>query len=126
MDWYFTRDKSIRVPGRTLLSVVFRTLCYHAGSVAFGSLIIAIVQTARAILDYIDEQFRSSHSDISQFIMKCCKCCLWCLEKVCTALSFWTELDKVCWALYLVLIVNSILRTMYSILDTSDHRFSSS
>jgi choline transporter-like protein 2/4/5 len=82
VDWYFTRDKSIRLPGRTLLSAVWRTLRYHTGSVAFGSLIIAIVQTARAILDYIDEQFRASQSDIAQFIMKCCKCCLWCLEKV--------------------------------------------
>lgn len=83
VDWYFTRDKTIRLPGRTLIAAVWRTLRYHTGSVAFGSLIIAIVQTARAILDYIDEQFSGSRSDIAQFIMKCCKCCLWCLEKVC-------------------------------------------
>ena len=64
-------------------------------SLIFGALIIAIVQTLREILNYLDKKFKkytksnSIMNSILNSIMNnslnaiicCCKCCLWCLEK---------------------------------------------
>jgi len=77
--WYFTRDKStLRL---TVLRSTYRTLRYHIGSLAFGSLIIAIIQFIRAILYYIKEKTEDRTGPIVTCILRCCMCCFWCLEK---------------------------------------------
>lgn len=57
---------------------------YHLGTVAFGSLIIALIRAVRLVLEYIDRKFKHEieRSYVAKFIMCCCKCCLWCLEKI--------------------------------------------
>jgi len=54
---------------------------YHTGSLAFGSLIIAIIQVIRIILEYIDHKLKGKENKVVKFIICCCKCCFWCLEK---------------------------------------------
>ena len=49
--WYFTMKKS-DLPSLTLWASFKRTF-YHIGTMAFGSLIIAIIQILRTILNYI-------------------------------------------------------------------------
>lgn len=43
-----------------LLTSVWRVAChsYHTGSLAFGSLILAVVQTVRVVLEYLDSKLR--------------------------------------------------------------------
>lgn len=53
---------------------------YHTGTVAFGSLIIAIVRVIRVILEYIDHKLKKFENPFTRFIMCCCKCLFWCLE----------------------------------------------
>lgn len=55
----------------------------HMGTMAFGSLIVAIVQFARLVLAYIDKQTKDlQESNLAlKLAMKCVQCCLWCFEK---------------------------------------------
>jgi solute carrier family 44 (choline transporter-like protein), member 2/4/5 len=60
-----------------------RTLQYHMGSIAFGSLVIAIVQLMRIIMVYITKQAENMGGDsrIKKIILAIINCMLWCLEK---------------------------------------------
>ncbi|XP_020916237.1 choline transporter-like protein 4 isoform X2 [Exaiptasia diaphana] len=82
-SWYFAFHKPDDVPTLPVLSSLWRTLRYHTGSLAFGAAIIAIVQLIRAILEYIDHKLKEYGQDNKavKFILCCCKCCFWCLEK---------------------------------------------
>ncbi|CAM9190959.1 unnamed protein product, partial [Ectocarpus sp. 12 AP-2014] len=79
-SWYFCRDKSTIGSG-TVLSSVKTSLFYHSGTAAFGSLIIAIIKTIRAIVAYIQKKTKDTHNKILQAVLCCVQCCLWCLEK---------------------------------------------
>ncbi|KJE92111.1 choline transporter-like protein [Capsaspora owczarzaki ATCC 30864] len=78
--WYWTRDHK-NLPWFPIIGSLKRALIYHLGSIAFGSLILALVQVARVMLEYIDRQTRTSQSEFVKVIVKCFRCCLWCLEK---------------------------------------------
>ncbi|XP_075834889.1 choline transporter-like protein 4 [Microtus pennsylvanicus] len=77
--WAFHKPKDI--PTFPLSSAFIRTLRYHTGSLAFGALILTLVQIARVILEYIDHKLRGSQNAVARCIICCFKCCLWCLEK---------------------------------------------
>eukprot|EP01137_Pigoraptor_chileana_P013951 Opistho-2@68038 len=76
--YYFQRKN---MPFFPILGAMKRTLIYNLGSLAFGSLLIAIVQLIRAIFEYIDKQTKDKQNLVAKFVMCCCRCCLWCLEK---------------------------------------------
>ncbi|XP_013398047.1 choline transporter-like protein 1 isoform X2 [Lingula anatina] len=78
--WYFHRDKS--QIGYPVLASTGRLIRYHLGTVAFGSLIIAIIQLMRMILAYVEKKLRGRTSKIVDFLLKCLMCCLWCFEKI--------------------------------------------
>ncbi|CAL4118051.1 unnamed protein product, partial [Meganyctiphanes norvegica] len=81
-SWYWCFDKSKDVPTFTIIHSLGRTLRYHVGTLAFGSLIIAVVRMFRTIMEYIDYKVRQhTDSKIAKILMWCCRCCLWCLEK---------------------------------------------
>ena len=67
------------------LLLVFRWLDSYCvkGTIAFGSLIIAILRMIRVILEKVEEKLSQYHQDnkIVKAVMCCCKCCFWCLEK---------------------------------------------
>ena len=83
--WYFCQNKSamgclsMRTP---ILSSLLRLFFFHLGSVAFGSLTIATVQLARAVLMYIDMTLKGRQNKVVEFVLRCLRCCMWCLEKV--------------------------------------------
>ncbi|KAJ2946563.1 hypothetical protein O0L34_g12617 [Tuta absoluta] len=77
--WYWTFKKK-DVPFFALTGGIFRVLIYHLGTVAFGSLIIAIVRVIRVILEYIDHKLKKFDNPLTRCILCCCKCCFWCLE----------------------------------------------
>lgn len=80
-SWYWVFDKS-RVPTFAVTMSLGRTLRYHTGTLAFGSLIIAIVRMIRVILEYIDHKVKEkTDSKVVRALLCCCRCCLWCLEK---------------------------------------------
>ncbi|NXB78818.1 CTL2 protein, partial [Donacobius atricapilla] len=54
---------------------------YHTGSLAFGSLVLAIVQVIRVTLEYLDHRLKAAENKFAKFLLSCLKCCFWCLEK---------------------------------------------
>ncbi|KAJ0410009.1 hypothetical protein ATCC90586_000868 [Pythium insidiosum] len=88
--YYWSREKNSAEMGRFPILYSFKNCFrYHFGSLAFGSLIIAIVQFIRAILLYIDHQTQDIQKSnlIAKVLMKVVQCCLWCLEKCLRFLS---------------------------------------
>ncbi|XP_061715261.1 choline transporter-like 2 isoform X3 [Cydia pomonella] len=77
--WYWTFDKR-KVPFWTLTAAIYRTVCFHLGTVAFGALIIAIVRVIRIMLEYIDHKLKKFDNPFTRCILCFCKCCFWCLE----------------------------------------------
>lgn len=58
------------------------TLRYHLGSAAYGSLIIAIIKTIKAVVEYIKKKASKSGNKILVWIMCIISCLLTCLEKI--------------------------------------------
>ncbi|KAE8281996.1 Choline transporter-like protein 4 Solute carrier family 44 member 4 [Larimichthys crocea] len=77
--WAFTKPDDI--PMFPLTASFIRSLRYHVGSLAFGALILTLVQLVRMILEYIDHKTRAAQNPCARFLMCCLKCCFWCLEK---------------------------------------------
>uniref|UniRef100_A0A4W3I1S4 Choline transporter-like protein n=1 Tax=Callorhinchus milii TaxID=7868 RepID=A0A4W3I1S4_CALMI len=80
-SYYWAFKKPADIPAFPLLASFGRTLRYHTGSLAFGSLILAIVQFIRIILEYLDNKLKGAHNQFAKFVLCCMKCCFWCLER---------------------------------------------
>ncbi|XP_030052905.1 choline transporter-like protein 2 isoform X2 [Microcaecilia unicolor] len=80
-SYYWAFKKPDDMPAFPIFASLGRALRYHTGSLAFGSLILAIVQLIRVILEYLDHQLKSSENACAKFFLCCLKCCFWCLEK---------------------------------------------
>ncbi|XP_053328892.1 choline transporter-like protein 4 [Spea bombifrons] len=77
--WAFHKPKDI--PYFPVSAAFMRTLRYHTGSLAFGALILTIVQLIRIILEYLDHKLKGAQNPCTRFLLCCLKCCFWCLEK---------------------------------------------
>ncbi|KAJ0033763.1 hypothetical protein NQD34_000870 [Periophthalmus magnuspinnatus] len=80
VTYYFTRNKS-QMTSIPILKAMGRTLRYHLGTLAKGSFIITLVKIPRLILMYIHNQLKGKENACARCMLKCCICCLWCLEK---------------------------------------------
>lgn len=80
-SYFWAFDKSKDIPTFPLLAAFWRCFRYHLGTIAFGSLLIAIVQLIRILLEYLDAKLKGSENPAAKFFLKCLKCCFWCLEK---------------------------------------------
>mmetsp|Transcript_33745 Transcript_33745/g.95482 ORF Transcript_33745/g.95482 Transcript_33745/m.95482 type:complete len:789 (-) Transcript_33745:181-2547(-) len=82
--FYWYRGDSSLMPRRTVLRSLGLVFRYHLGSIALGSLILAIIQFVRLLLEYLDR--RTKRLQDTSFLLKwcfcCVKCCMWYLEKV--------------------------------------------
>ncbi|KAJ6233862.1 ctl-like protein [Anaeramoeba flamelloides] len=80
-SWYWTRDKS-NIPGSPVKESFLRNCKYHLGSYAFGSLIIAIIQLLRVILEYTERQMKkaSGENKFVKYLFYAMRCCLKCME----------------------------------------------
>jgi len=78
--WYWRRGRK-RLPSWPVGRAVFYTTVFHLGTVAFGSLIIAVIRMIRLVLEYIEKRIKKFNNELGRCILCCCKGCLWCLEK---------------------------------------------
>eukprot|EP00057_Strongylocentrotus_purpuratus_P015284 XP_011669758.1 PREDICTED: choline transporter-like protein 2 [Strongylocentrotus purpuratus] len=79
--WAYTKPQDI--PAFPLFKSFYRSIRYHLGSIAFGSLIIAIIQIIRVLLEYVEQKLKGKTDNaVVKYIIKCLKCCFWCLEKI--------------------------------------------
>ncbi|XP_062855679.1 choline transporter-like protein 5-B [Trichomycterus rosablanca] len=80
-SYYWALRKPHDIPAFPLAAAFSRTLRYHSGSLAFGALILSIVQFTRILLEYLDHKLKGTHNALVRFLLCCLKCCLWCLER---------------------------------------------
>uniref|UniRef100_A0A8C7UKG9 Choline transporter-like protein n=1 Tax=Oncorhynchus mykiss TaxID=8022 RepID=A0A8C7UKG9_ONCMY len=80
-SYYWALNKPSDIPTFPLSQAFIRTIRYHVGSLAFGALILTLIQIIRIILEYLDHKTRAAQNPCSRFLMCCLKCCFWCLEK---------------------------------------------
>ncbi|XP_067846063.1 choline transporter-like protein 3 [Heptranchias perlo] len=77
---YFNRDKN-NPPSNPILRSISRLFNYHLGTVVKGSFIITLVRIPRIVLLYVHSSLKGKESACARCLVKCCMCCLWCLEK---------------------------------------------
>ncbi|XP_034016128.1 choline transporter-like protein 4 [Thalassophryne amazonica] len=80
-SYYWALNKPRDIPTFPVSASFLRSLRYHIGSLAFGALILTLVQIVRIILEYIDHKTRLAQNACARFLLCCLKCCFWCLEK---------------------------------------------
>ncbi|CAJ0954226.1 unnamed protein product, partial [Mesorhabditis belari] len=94
---YWAVDKNKDLPTFPVLRALTFAIKYNLGSLAFGSLIIAIVKFIRVILDYLDKKAEVTQNQALKWILTCLKCCFWCLEAI---LKFLTKNAYIMMAIY--------------------------
>jgi hypothetical protein len=77
--WYFSKEKR-RIGSSVVLGSTFNTLFYHVGTLAYGSLLIALVQLVRVLLERIRRAIKKANSKIANSVICCCQCCFCVLE----------------------------------------------
>lgn len=78
--WYWTFNKN-NVLTCSLGRSFTNAFVFHLGTVAFGSLIIAIIKMIRTVVSYVESKLKLYDNDLTRCLICMCKCCLWCLEK---------------------------------------------
>ena len=82
--WYYSHGPNqdeTNFPIFRSYKMVFR---YHFGSLAFGSLILAIVQFLQLVVEIFKKQAESSGVDNKcfEYVINCLRCCLQCVERI--------------------------------------------
>uniref|UniRef100_A0A8D3DXN5 Choline transporter-like protein n=1 Tax=Scophthalmus maximus TaxID=52904 RepID=A0A8D3DXN5_SCOMX len=80
-SYYWAKRKHQDIPACPLFSSFSRAVRYHTGSLAFGALILSVVQLLRIILEFLEQKLKGLDNSLSRFLMCCLKCCFWCLDK---------------------------------------------
>jgi hypothetical protein len=81
-SWYFNKEPRRENMGSSpVLRSFVRSIKYHSGSLAFGSLIITIIKIIRLIIEYIREKTKDTDNDAIKCLLKCAACICWCFEK---------------------------------------------
>ena len=83
--WYFTSEKGIEA--NPIRKSFKRGIRYHFGSIAFGSLIIAIVRLIMVWLEVLKKRVESTSTNKTESkcfkcIISCMQCCMGCVGKV--------------------------------------------
>ncbi|CAD8140524.1 unnamed protein product [Paramecium pentaurelia] len=82
--WYFQQGPRAQEGGSNPLSTAIgRFFRYHLGTVAFGSLILAIIEFIRIWLAFLYKQQEEliKKNKFFEYLFKCLMCCMWCFEK---------------------------------------------
>jgi len=81
--WYWTFNKA-ELPSNMLGSSVKRTFRYHLGTVAFGSLLLALVQLLRVVVEYLNDRINNlqAQNRILRSIVWFLRGCFFFLEKL--------------------------------------------
>ena len=81
--WYFTHDSDSKGSASVCKGICW--LCrYHAGSIAFGSLIIAIVTAIKIAFEYYRKQYEKmlgKNNPLTKFIVCCTRYIISCLDR---------------------------------------------
>jgi len=84
--WYF-EHRIEGGPHKPVSKSFYRGIRYHLGSLAFGSLIVAIIRFMMAIVEYIKQKVDATGANekagkIFKCLLSCCQCCLECIARL--------------------------------------------
>ena len=81
--WFFFRDQPSERQRLPVAGSLWRAVRFHLGSLAFGALLVALVQFVRLVFEWVDQQTKrlQQGSETAKVAIKCTRCCLWCLER---------------------------------------------
>lgn len=82
--YYFNSNEKVEGDADVGLGFKFAYM-YHAGSLAFGSFVIALVQFIKIVFMYLAEQAKKASGDNAavRIIVGCAECIIKCVEKIC-------------------------------------------
>ncbi|KAJ7514833.1 hypothetical protein O6H91_23G061500 [Diphasiastrum complanatum] len=82
-SYYWCRGDS-SLASSTMITSLYRAVTYHLGSIALGSLIVAVIQLVRMIFQYLNKKFKKLRSIawLPSITMSCLGCCICALEKI--------------------------------------------
>ncbi|CAK8692414.1 unnamed protein product [Clavelina lepadiformis] len=100
--WFFSRGsgdkhKTCNCKICPTAKPTFYLILYNLGTVALGSMIVAIVQIVHIILGYIHDHLRGRESKFARCILKALSCCMACFEKI---LKYVNRNAYICAAMY--------------------------
>lgn len=77
--WYYSHapGAELSLPIWRSYKMIFR---YHWGSLALGSLLLAIVQFLQLIVELFKRQAEANNNKCMEYVLKCITCCLACVE----------------------------------------------
>jgi hypothetical protein len=81
--WYFSYGNKADDEGKNNMFTAFRWLYrYHLGSIAFGALIIAIMEMVKVTFEYMRRKYSDAIGEniITKMLVCCLRCCIWCLD----------------------------------------------
>jgi hypothetical protein len=78
--WFFT-PQGEKWKRATVCVSLKNALWYHTGSLAFGSLILAIIVWLKWFMTWLAQQAKQTKNKVMEIVCKCLAYCLWCFEK---------------------------------------------
>lgn len=78
--WFFA-PREQKGKGGTVRPAVRNCFRYHAGSLAMGAFILAVVQFIRYMAYYFEKQAAAQKNKVMVLVLKCVQYCVWCIEK---------------------------------------------
>lgn len=78
-DWYYKPKVNGKKPSSHLsfFTGLAKAIVFHSGSIAFGSLVLAVVRTLRVILELYQQLAKQMFgNDTAKCLLACCRCCL--------------------------------------------------
>ena len=77
--WYYSHapGSELNMPIARSYKMIFR---YHWGSLAFGALLVAIVQFMQMVVELFKRQAEAQGNKCMEYVLKCIQCCLACVE----------------------------------------------
>merc|ERR1712187_1006266 len=78
--WFFTRN-SEKSKVKKVRTAIWNVIRYHSGSMAFGSLILAIVQFIRFFMKYLEKQQQAQKNRVAACAFRLISWLLYCFEK---------------------------------------------
>lgn len=81
--WYFSYGNKADNQGKDNMFNSFRWLWrYHVGSIAFGALIIAIMEMIKVTFEYVRRKYADAigNNIVTKILVCCVRCCIWCLD----------------------------------------------
>lgn len=88
--WYYSDldDSNKAVPVGAVCKAIWWTLRYHLGTLAFGSLIIAIIQFIRILMNYFYKKSKMvKENQAAKLVMCCANCIMACFERIVNVIS---------------------------------------